>query len=1807
MKHLLLRILPLVLLLFGSLTETHAAAPTLPSTNVVWNGIEGNYLNFYWTRGDGARRIVIARAGQPVSARPQDGKTYTADAAFGQGEAIKPGEYVIGDGNINQISLTGLTSGVEYYIAVFEYNGTGTTTEYLNSGFLTGSKATMAPPTQQASTLTFTNLTGSKATFNWTNGNGYGRIIVVREGSAVDATPDEFKFYNPNYTFGNGHQIGTGNYVVYNWYGSQQTQTIYGFKNNTTYHVAIYEYNGFNAPAYTRPAATGSFKTPSEPTQPPTNLYSDSHDTKQFRLLFPAGNGSKRLIIGRKGAAVTTVPQDGVTYTANAVFGQGSKLGTDEFVVYAGTDWLGTVTGLEPGTMYHFRAFEYEDASTPDYLTSAFSEGSTKTLTTPTTGPTAISADDIRAFQLTLKWTKGDGANRLLIAKANSPVDITPDEFQAYTANPSFGYGQQIGNGNYVMSWGAYTQTTVYQLQAGVTYHFALYEANGTVNPMYLKPAATFSATTQAKPTTHPSGLQIDSRAISSLRVYCNMGNGTKLLVIGKKGSPVTAVPVDKKVYRPSWKWADGEEIAPGEFVIHADTWNAPTVNTLEPNTTYHFRVINYNEINGEPFYYTADPMTDGSGTTIDYARPQASNLTFTDIAHTTMKLNFTVGGGARRLVVYKIGAPVDANPQDGTGYGTGSSLGNGNFVLGYTSNGEFTATGLTAGTNYHFAVYEMLPNLYYYTTPPLRGSATTTGTTQTITFPDLPTLTYGDADFDPQATASSNLPVSYEFSTAGYAEVVNGKVHILKAGTITITAKQDGDATYAPATPVSKTLRIGSAPLTIRADNQSIDFNAAIPALTATYTGFVLGETSAVLQTQPKLGTTAKTGDAPGDYTISISGAQAANYAITHIPGILTIKPPPRKPQTITFPALAALRYGMVPVALRATASSQLQVFYQSDNTGVAQIVNGELQIKGTGTARITANCPGDQTWEDAPPVSITVTVNKADLAILAENKTMTQGQAVPAFTAKYIGLVYGEQPTVLTTPAVLASTAGNTPVPGTYDITVTGATSPNYAITMTKGTLLVQPRPKQSQTITFTPIADKTYGDANILLDGTSSSQLPVTYRTTTPAVISITNGQVTILGSGNAVIIASQAGDNDFDPALDVSRTFVVRRATLEVKADDKSKVEGATNPALTVTYTGFVKNETVNVLTQRATPTTAVTTSTPAGSYPIFPGSAAAANYTMQYVNGTLTVTAKPKQTQNITFPLITAKTYGDADFAAGATASSQLAVRLVSLTPAVASIVNGQVHILKAGTATIRAEQDGNNDYLPATAVTRSVVVAKATITASPQNASKVYLDPMPAIDIRYTGFVKGENAGVILTAPIVNTPANQQSPAGVYRIRLTGGTAENYQFSYTEANLTITRRAQQLQFTAPANKVYGNANFALTATATSNLPVRFVSETPDIVAITGATVRILKAGTARIRAEQPGDNNWEAATPAIHSFAIAKAPLTVTAEDKTKVQGTDNPPLTVRYTGFVNGDNASDLQTAPIVSTTADRNSTPGNYPITATGAASGNYTLTYVPGTLTVTPRSRTQTITFPNPAPKTYGDGDFAAGASASSNLAVTYTSGNPNVATIINGQLHIVGAGTAVITARQAGNNEWLPATPVTRTLTVAKAPLTIRAADKTREVGAANPALNATYIGFVLNEGPSALTAPVILRTAATEYSRAGSYPITITTGIDRNYNITTVAGVLRVTEKPKDIVKAWASSRNTLQVNVTVMERQKASIMLFSTSGQRVYHEYISLDNRNNTFQLNVSNIPTGMYILQVLGDKIKLTQNVAIN
>jgi hypothetical protein len=139
------------------------------------------------------------------------------------------------------------------------------------------------------------------------------------------------------------------------------------------------------------------------------------------------------------------------------------------------------------------------------------------------------------------------------------------------------------------------------------------------------------------------------------------------------------------------------------------------------------------------------------------------------------------------------------------------------------------------------------------------------------------------------------------------------------------------------------------------------------------------------------------------------------------------------------------------------------------------------------------------------------------------------------------------------------------------------------------------------------------------------------------------------------------------------------------------------------------------------------------------------------------------------------------------------------------------------------------------------------------------------------------------------------------------------------------------------------------------------------------------------------------------------SLTVNKASLSVTAPTASMPYGSSAPALAPQYGSFVNGDDASDIDTPPTCSTSADGDSPVGDSATTCTGGADGDYTFSFVAGKLTVTPAPLT--IAAPTLSMR-YGDavpaiepvylglvsGDTASAVTAAPVCSTTATSASP-----------------------------------------------------------------------------------------------------------------------------------------------------------------------------------------------------------------
>lgn len=118
--------------------------PTAQASGISFSAVGETQMTVNWTAGNGAGRIVLAKAGQLVSHPPVDGDGYTASSVFGSGSQVGTNNFVVYAGSGSSVTVTGLSPLTRYFFAVYEYNGSGATANYLTASPDTGSQMTNA-------------------------------------------------------------------------------------------------------------------------------------------------------------------------------------------------------------------------------------------------------------------------------------------------------------------------------------------------------------------------------------------------------------------------------------------------------------------------------------------------------------------------------------------------------------------------------------------------------------------------------------------------------------------------------------------------------------------------------------------------------------------------------------------------------------------------------------------------------------------------------------------------------------------------------------------------------------------------------------------------------------------------------------------------------------------------------------------------------------------------------------------------------------------------------------------------------------------------------------------------------------------------------------------------------------------------------------------------------------------------------------------------------------------------------------------------------------------------------------------------------------------------------------------------------------------------------------------------------------------------------------------------------------------------------------------------------------------------------
>jgi hypothetical protein len=691
-------------------------------------------------------------------------------------------------------------------------------------------------------------------------------------------------------------------------------------------------------------------------------------------------------------------------------------------------------------------------------------------------------------------------------------------------------------------------------------------------------------------------------------------------------------------------------------------------------------------------------------------------------------------------------------------------------------------------------------------------------------------------------------------------------------AGTVLLAGTQTLSVTFTPTDSsdystqtATVTLVVNKAPLSVTPNNASKTYGTVNPAFTGSIVGLVNGDT--ITATCASGATTStvvgvySTGVSAIGATLSDPGNKLPNYTLTQNLGTLTIT---QATTSLTWATPAPITYGtpLSATQLDATSGGVAGTFAYIPAAGTVLPAGSQL-LSVTFT-------PTDGADYSAANATVTLTVNKAPLTVTPSPASKVYGTANPAFTGSITGLVAGD-----TITATYASGATTTTPVGVYSSGVNAIAATlsdpgnklgNYTLTQSVGTLTIT---QATTVLTWANPAPIAYGTplSSTQLNATSGG-VAGTFVYTPPA------GTILPAGSQSLSVTFTPTDTADYS-SQNATVTLTVNKAPLSVTPTAASRLYDVANPTFTGTLTGVIPGDGIT-----ATYSSGATLTTPVGVYSTGANAIAAtlvdpnnklANYSVTQNLGALTIT---QATPTLTWNTPAAITYGTALSAVQLNATSGGMAGTFAYTPAASTVLGAGSHTLN-----VTFTPTDGVDYGPASASV-TLTVNPASLTVTPNSASKIYGTANPVFSGSITGMLPGDG----ITATYASA-ATTSTTVGVYSsgpdavaatLSDPGNKLGNYTVNQSLGTLTITQATTVLTWATPAAITYGTPLSATQLDATSGGVVGTFIYTP-----TSGT--ILLAGTQILTlAFTPSDTVDYSSANTTTSLTINKATPTVT-------------------------------------------------------------------------------------------------------------------------------------------------------------------------------------------------------------------------------------------------------------------------------------------------------------------------------------
>ncbi|MCD4523708.1 hypothetical protein [Nocardioides sp. cx-173] len=585
----------------------------------------------------------------------------------------------------------------------------------------------------------------------------------------------------------------------------------------------------------------------------------------------------------------------------------------------------------------------------------------------------------------------------------------------------------------------------------------------------------------------------------------------------------------------------------------------------------------------------------------------------------------------------------------------------------------------------------------------------------------------------------------------------------------------------------------------------------------------------------------------------------------------------------------------------------------------------------------------------------------------------------------------------------------------------------------------------PQSDQSLLWSPVATApSWADTPVTLDGTATSGLPITYTSTTPNLCTVEGNTLHVVDGvgllpnlyGYCTVTASQPGNAQWYPAAPLTRTIKLtpreRTQTVTWPYDpyqrlgpaggDTLVVQASVDSGRSLSYqslTPHVCTVSGNVVTSSVTYVrdTCRIRATAAGAYGSWESASADIGIPVM-------ASTRPPEfyTNQLVFPQISSREIVAGPF--DIEAKGALPVTVYTLSAGVCTVSGRTVTPLTVGTCTLRAIQS-QNQYQQAVVKEQSFQIAAGHQNLDfPALADRVATDDPFTLTARTSSGLAVEFASLTQQVCTLSGGSLILHGAGTCTVRAEAGNALWAAVSQ-DRSFEVTAAPQTLDFPAPADRVATDGPFALAASTSSGVPVRFTSATPGVCAVDGDVVSLLTHGTCTVRAEA-GDQVW-APVSAERSFEVTAAPQTldfpvladrVATDDPFTLAASTSSGVPVRFTSATPGVCAVDGDVVSLLTHGTCTVRAEAGDQVWAPVSAERSFEVTAAP-----------QTLDFPVLADRVATDDPFTLAASTSSGVPVRFTSATPGVCAVDGDVVSLLTHGTCTVRA-EAGDHVWAP---------------------------------------------------------------------------------------------------------------------------------------------------------------------------------